>query len=78
MEVKNQRYFVLLANEKKKFKAQVYFLEFSCFGLPNLNWLPLICLEKHPFMPNWFSLRGRDKIFVHDIDDYLGNDNIFH
>ena len=59
-------------------KVQVYFLEFSCFGLPNLNWLPLICLEKHPFMPNWFSLRGRDKIFVHDIDDYLGNDNTFH
>ena len=59
-------------------KVQVYFLEFSCFGLPNLNWLPLICLEKHPFMPNWFSLRGRDKIFVHDIDDYLGNDKTFH
>ena len=72
VEVKNT--LVLLAYEKEKF----YFLEFSCFGLPNLNWLPLICLEKHPFMPNWFSARGRDKIFVHDIDDYLGNDKTFH
>ena len=75
---KHQRYLVLFTYEKEKFKVQVYFLEFSCFGLPNLNWLPLICLEKHPFMPNWFLLRGRDKIFVHDIDDHLGNDNTFH
>ena len=83
VEVKNTEYTLYFCKWERKVLGvskwrQVYFLEFSCFGLPNLNWLPLICLEKHPFMPNWFSLRGRDKIFVHDIDDYLGNDNIFH